>query len=129
MNFTWNISAVHIQLTNKSLCVLIVPNERCNNQNASNKFHRLFIYIHYFIVDSANLENSLPLKISRFTVLSKIYMLQIRTYLHTYLEYNIPCHLYTMFTVLHSGKTKRVVLIHMYIIISKNGALLMLYHA
>ena len=38
---------------------------------------------------------------------------------HTYLEHNIPCRLYLLFTVLHSGKTRGVVVIHMYIIISK----------
>ena len=33
-----------------------------------NKFHRLFIFVCSIFVDSANLENLLLLKISRFTV-------------------------------------------------------------
>ena len=48
MNFAWNISAIHIQLTNKPLRALIVPSERCNNQNMSNNF-LLFIYFYALI--------------------------------------------------------------------------------
>ena len=48
VNFAWDVSAIHIQLKTKLLRVLIVPSERCNNRNTSNKFSP-FIYFHALI--------------------------------------------------------------------------------
>ena len=57
-----------IILTNKPLCVLIVPSEGAIIERCLINFHCSFVFMRYFFVDSAYLENLLPLKISRFTV-------------------------------------------------------------
>ena len=48
----------------KWLCLLIVLSKKCNNEMHVINFHCLFIFVCYFFVDSAKLDNLLLLKIS-----------------------------------------------------------------
>ena len=62
-NFCLKYQAIHIQLSNKLLCLLIEPNKKCNNEVHLIIFHHPLIFMCSIFVDSANLENLLLLKI------------------------------------------------------------------
>ena len=57
--------------SNKSLRILFVPNNKCNNKMHLINFHDLFIFVCLIFVNSDNLENLLPLKLFLFMVVVK----------------------------------------------------------
>ena len=49
--------------SNKSLHILFVPSNKCNNEAHLINFHDLFVFMYLIFVDSDNLENLLQLKV------------------------------------------------------------------